>query len=384
MSLVNDMLNDLDARKTKGHLQPSLDISLLSGSPGTEAGSNKRAFIICAVIILLALVACVWYLWRGAFDDKPISVTNFSSVEQRSQQIAATEVVVNTANTDNVVVEDVNADTAVLTETELVTEENIISDKVNEELQDKPNVVEAKQKLLASRPPVTAVPPKAASGVVEEEVQLAAIPDSKATVDVSVKTSRSLTPAQIDKKAVAEAKNLLAKKRYLAAEQRLQSVISQQPESKQSTLLMTNLLVQQGRFPEAQNLLNGLQASYGDDIDAVKASARLLMAQGNYTEALVVLEEKAKVINVDNEYYELMGGAAQRSKNFVVAEDIYRNLIRVDADRGDWWVALGISLDGQSKPQEAIQMYRRATQLRGVDRSLLEYARSRLQQAGVR
>ncbi|WP_351009825.1 tetratricopeptide repeat protein [Shewanella sp. S1-58-MNA-CIBAN-0166] len=73
---------------------------------------------------------------------------------------------------------------------------------------------------------------------------------------------------------------------------------------------------------------------------------------------------------------------AQNSKNFVLAEEAYRNLLVSESTQSRWWMGLGYALDSQQKYPQAAQAYRSALSYEGLSTSAMTFIEKRLYQLG--
>jgi MSHA biogenesis protein MshN len=73
---------------------------------------------------------------------------------------------------------------------------------------------------------------------------------------------------------------------------------------------------------------------------------------------------------------------AQNSKNFVLAEVAYRNLLVSESTQSRWWMGLGYALDSQQKYPQAAQAYRSALSYEGLSTSAMTFIEKRLDQLG--
>ena len=73
---------------------------------------------------------------------------------------------------------------------------------------------------------------------------------------------------------------------------------------------------------------------------------------------------------------------AQNSKNFVLAEEAYRNLLVSESTQSRWWMGLGYALDSQQKYPQAAQAYRSALSYEGLSTSAMTFIEKRLDQLG--
>ena len=348
MSLVNDMLNDLEARRANEPKQ-SVNLDWLTASKtGKGSTATLLRFLPVAIVLLCVLIVAYHYQpWKSLeVIDKAMAGNIVATVavdkaeDEKAVQVAATQAVPvkNEATVEAVVKEK--------TETEVTQSvKPVIAQVVTE--QKHPSV----ERIAVETPPVK---------------------------PVVVKKSLPLTPQQKDKKAVTKAKALIRAKNLQEAEQVLSEQLSVQPRSLQSGELLASLLLSQQRNDEALRLIDQLQQQFGEQANLIMMKARLEIQRGNHPAALSELKKHSPNKFEYPSYYELMAMAAQRSNKFKLAQDTYSDLLKVDAKRGDWWFGLAVSFDAQMQGSNAAIAYQRALKEKGLSSTLQAYAEQRL------
>lgn len=143
--------------------------------------------------------------------------------------------------------------------------------------------------------------------------------------------------------------------------------------------------------------------------EARESLATLLAGEGRHAEAMALLEAgqilsparsqtRLLLARLKAEQHDLDGAVAlleagggdaeslaalaalyQRQGRAEAAVAAYRRALTMRTDVGAWWVGLGIALESAGSAASAPQAYRRALMLSGVDPRLSDYAQSRLQ-----
>ncbi|ARU54814.1 TPR repeat protein [Oleiphilus messinensis] len=98
-----------------------------------------------------------------------------------------------------------------------------------------------------------------------------------------------------------------------------------------------------------------------EDPDVRLLHARALVQTGNASEALSILAGRIPPVEAHADYHALLAALYQQLNLHELAIQYYAQLVNVYPDSGDWWVGLGISLEAIGKRQSAVQAYRRAT-----------------------
>ncbi|MBR9729066.1 tetratricopeptide repeat protein [Shewanella intestini] len=104
---------------------------------------------------------------------------------------------------------------------------------------------------------------------------------------------------------------------------------------------------------------------------------------GDYDKAL------AKLDNIDNashwarDKWIEQTEIAQQSQRPKLAEQAYRELVRLEPTQGRWWMGLAYALDTQTQYSQAAQAYRSALDNNGLSNAAMQFIENRLEQLGT-
>jgi MSHA biogenesis protein MshN len=163
------------------------------------------------------------------------------------------------------------------------------------------------------------------------------------------------------------------------AEQQLRAALALDPKHVQARETLAALLVEHGRWLEAQAVLEeGLrllpnQASFGFLL------ARLYVEQGRDAAGLQLLERLESHAGGEPEYLAFMAALYQRTGRHADAIRYFKQVTAARPTEGRWWAGFGISLEAQSDRENARAAYERASAL-ALDPRLAEYVADRLKQ----
>lgn len=161
------------------------------------------------------------------------------------------------------------------------------------------------------------------------------------------------------------------------AERQLQDLLEQDDGLHQARLLLAGLYIRQHAAGRAEALLvTGLQ-HYPRHAAYARLYAQLLTAQARDSEAIDALETALPSAADDVAYHALLAGLYQRNGNSRAAVEGYRTALRIDPARGEWWAGLGIASEQAGDTQTAATAYRQAAQ-QPLDESVQRYVRQRL------
>ncbi len=382
MSIVNDMLNDLEKRRGE-QTKSDINIDWMAGEKNaTKNRYFKPLLWLASGLVFLAIATGVW----------------------RNINTANTEAVEHLSNAENIIKA---ADSPMAVQPAETSESNevraLAASKVAKPIVAKPIV--AKPTVSESRAIVKA------SVLASEVVTLTNRPaqvtaDSVAAVDEKISQPNSLRPteksrsaatmtsenkvAQIvraptprsseqrDRSAFKKAEELIRDKQSAAAEQVLVNETTSNPQAVRSGTALSSLLMSQRRFEEAQELLVHLLRENPDSIELVKTQARLFLVTIKPRKAMDLLMKFSPPMSAHTDYYELLGLSARQEQQYELSVQAYKGLLRYNASRGDWWVGMAIALDMQGEIKAARSAYRSALRSKKIAPTLRDYAQQRL------
>ena len=382
MSIVNDMLNDLEKRRGE-QTKSDINIDWMAGEKNaTKNRYFKPLLWLASGLVFLAIATGVW----------------------RNINTANTEAVEHLSNAENIIKA---ADSPMAVQPAETSESNevraLAASKVAKPIVAKPTV--AKPTVSESRAIVKA------SVLASEVVTLTNRPaqvtaDSVAAVDEKISQPNSLRPteksrsaatmtsenkvAQIvraptprsseqrDRSAFKKAEELIRDKQSAAAEQVLVNETTSNPQAVRSGTALASLLISQRRFEEAQELLVHLLRENPDSIELVKTQARLFLVTIKPRKAMDLLMKFSPPMSAHTDYYELLGLSARQEQQYELSVQAYKGLLRYNASRGDWWVGMAIALDMQGEIKAARSAYRSALRSKKIAPTLRDYAQQRL------
>lgn len=187
------------------------------------------------------------------------------------------------------------------------------------------------------------------------------------------KAERAGTPpsgeAQIDKRSKGGGGREMAESEYrkgmqavkrgdnVAAQPLLQHALELDPSLPKARQALLSVLVSGKRWQDAQQV-----AQDGLALDPRQSGwaiilARLQFEQGDAAAALETLERHAPYAGGDADYQSLFAYLLQRQERFPEAADHFRAALSLRPNEGRWWFGLGIALDASGKGTEAKEAY---------------------------
>lgn len=142
--------------------------------------------------------------------------------------------------------------------------------------------------------------------------------------------------------------------------------------------LLSMLLWQQGERKAAVDLLQqGLQSA-PDYAPFAVLRGRMLIEEGDISTALRLLEQYRRLAGEAPELLLLLGSVYQQAKKFPEAAGVYRQLVTRQPANARALAGLAISLDAQGKFDQALIRYRAALAVGGLPAAVSEYAGQRV------
>ncbi len=141
---------------------------------------------------------------------------------------------------------------------------------------------------------------------------------------------------------------------------------------------LASILLRLDRGEEAEALLDDglmIDPTYAP---FAKLKAGALAMRGAVPEALELLGPLRTNLAEDPEYHALMAALHQRQGEHAEALTYYRRVLRWQSDKAVWWMGLGISLEGESRLEEALAAYRAASVLGGLGEDSRRYIGERI------
>jgi MSHA biogenesis protein MshN len=382
VSIVNDMLNDLEKRRGE-QAKSAVNIDWMVGEKqATKNRYFKPLLWLASGLVFLAIATGVW---------RNINAVNTEAVEHLS-------------NAGNIIKAADSPMTVQLAETSESNEERALAESevaksiVAKPIVAKPTVSESsaivKASVLASegvtltnRPAqVTADSVAAVDEKISQPNSLRPTEKSRSVATMTsqnkvAKIVRAPTPRsfeQRDRSAFKKAEELIRDKQLAAAEQVLVNETTSNPQAVRSGTALSSLLMAQRRFEEAQELLVYLLRENPDSIELIKTQARLFLVTIKPRKAMDLLMKFSPPMSAHSDYYELLGLSARQEQQYELSVQAYKGLLRYNASRGDWWVGMAIALDMQGEIKAARSAYRSALRSKKIAPTLRDYAQQRL------
>ncbi len=197
------------------------------------------------------------------------------------------------------------------------------------------------------------------------------------------KRQRPLTPTQRAEQAYRRALAEFARGDADTGEQALRAALRDDPDYLPAREVLAGVLLRGGRLVEAGELLReGLQRA-PEHVLFARLYARVLLAQGQTNTAVHLLERHRPAAGAQQPDYDaLLAALYQRSGRYAQAAGLYRRLVTLRPGAGAWWLGLGLALEGTGKLGQAAEAYRQALSTGSLPAASLTYVKQRLSVLG--
>lgn len=147
------------------------------------------------------------------------------------------------------------------------------------------------------------------------------------------------------------------------------------PDSRAERLRRARRYAALGDEEQALSTLEGVPSA---DVEAGKLRAQLLLKLGRTRQAEEELLTAAALDGDDPEVQGLLGALYQRQGRYDEAASRYGQALRSQPGQSRWWLGLAVSLDGAERYQEALEAYARTAVLGGLSRDVQAYVAQRI------
>lgn len=179
-------------------------------------------------------------------------------------------------------------------------------------------------------------------------------------LDGQPQTIKIVSPKQRSENFYRQAVSLLQQSRITEAKQALKQAIGADAANHDARLLLAELLVDANNNSEAAALLrNGLELAPGDS-GLSMALARVQVANAAKGQALATLEQGLSNAGDNPEYHAFVAALMQTQGRHDEAAQHYITALRSDPSMPSWLVGAGISLQAGNQMRDAAEAFQRA------------------------
>ena len=336
MSLINQMLRDLEQRRTTEMGPSPLGGLSASGSATQTAGSSVN-YMTLAIVVAVVFASGVMVAYLLSNQQQTVLTENTVTVTPEKK------------------VPDVVADTL----------------PKNTKITALPTMVKSD--------PVVVVNAKIIETVVKKPVAEKIIPEEiKPNVENINKTIHPLTDEQQSQLAFQRALHMLARNNQQDAQMALEEALSFSPIHLRARETLAAILLNTGRMSEAATHLNEGLHLLPNAAPLAKLYARILVDQGDTVAAIAVLERASPAVASDSEYHALLAALYQQVAKYAQAARIYQQILSQRPEIAQWWMGLALAQDAMGEASFALDAFQRAQRAGGLSDVVLKYVQARI------
>jgi len=369
MSVINQMLNDIEQRENAPQEEPSPKLDYVD----IKEPDPRRRWIV-AVIIMLTFSALIW--WSLEFFASKNNGVELAQVETQGVQQPLV-----LANSDDAVRKPILPQDEVVQQS-ITNQQPAFPSTISNVQKEEPSQADLLPAIMMQQIP-PAQPIKQALTV--RKLNNKPVLD-KITAKVPVsRPTLSITPVKLTALELAQLKYRQGLKQQGSgdietAQQSWQQSLRAQPSFHQARESLAASYYGAQQTNQALGILEQGSNAYPQYQGYRVLMAQILFKQQRLKLALAALEKPYMNSRSSDESLALAGSIAQTLSLWTQAEQNYRVLNLRDPINDKWLISLAISLDGQGKINEAQTKYRQFLQLSNTDLALGRYAKERLRQ----
>jgi MSHA biogenesis protein MshN len=355
MSMINQMLKDLDKRQAAAGEGQALSGVLLS-SPGGKNPIRPQFLILLLAAVVFTAGAFAWSRWRQPVAATPAPVV---AVAATNTPVAA-PAAVSPAPTFSA-----SAEATPPVQPEIAAAPG----KAVEKPAQAPVVV-----ARASADPVTRAPaPQVAAAKTAIQPETRPVASHPATFKV-------VSPKQRSENLYRQAVSWIQQGHGAEAQDALRQAVGINPANHDARLLLAGLLGDANRSAEASALLRaGLSIVPGHSGFSM-ALARLQLGSGAKEEALATLEQGLPMAGDDPDYHAFIAALLQKQGRHEEATQHYITALRSNPSMPLWLIGVGISLRATNKMADAAEAFQRAMDTGELSPEVAKFADQQLKQ----
>jgi MSHA biogenesis protein MshN len=391
MSVINQMLQDLEARGKQGQPVANLPPEVWF-VPAHE--NHRRAWlgVLSLSLVLLALLALVWWLAprKALFQFGAPAASTTASLS--APVPALVEVAINASFPRLKLSSELSLSRLASSDT---TPTPFVPTPTPES-QNRVNVSEPVVRGQASLPVLRSTAPKLSdSNRNEAENKTAGAPVAGTPAAATPSVTSSVTPpvlpengvklskVTVQQQAENEYRKALAAQaqgRIPEAQAGLEQALQLDPQHTAARQTLVAWMVEQGRIPQAIQKLQDALANDPAQVALAIILARLQVDQGDVKAALASLQRSLPYVLGRAEYHAFLAALFQREQQHKEAINHYQTALLQTPENAVWWMGLGISLQAEQQKAAARDAFQRAKNSSALSPQLQAFVVERLNQ----
>ena len=363
MSIINQALRDLDARKTDAEASPA---SIQPVSVAVRSPSRRYLWIMLG--LLLPIAGLAWWFGTQLKPDVLPQTERLAQVEVASGAVAPAQVPAPLPEAPAAEPVDIAVSSAVSVEASLPML------KMAKQI---PQASAQSQNHAPQLQPVAQTPVDSMPSEIRSLNVSAAGSTGVKTGNISKELKKS-TPEEDAEDRYRKAMSLVNKGRDNQAQSLLEEALRLSPNHVAARQILATLLNEAGLNSEAEGVLREGRTVSPDTAWFAQSLARLQTARGDYEGAAITMQEGIAAKGVSAEYRASYAALLSRLKKYAEAAHQYEMALKSQPDKSTWWMGLGLALSAQGQTAEARAAYGRALAAGNLSEKLEDFVRSKL------
>jgi len=159
----------------------------------------------------------------------------------------------------------------------------------------------------------------------------------------------------------------------------LNQSIKLSPKQSNARLLLTRLLINADKKQSAIELLDESLIIFPQNTAFIMTRAQLYL-QEKKTESALQLLTQITTSSKNEAYLALLAAAYQQNKSYPQASEHYQTLVKLNANKAEYWLGLALAQDALNQKEAAYNAYQNALKLHSLNSAINDYIQQRLQQ----
>lgn len=323
MSLINQMLKDLEHSKRQNEKQPYILRKLRSVSEPTQSLLRHPAWLL--VLALLVVVGLFLFVPKRHADEKV--------VQAHAEKLTAA-------------IHKVKPKLPVLPVTE-----DAIKPKHTKSLQA------AQQQVLQTDKSIVQTVSQQ-----KQPVKQSVPMDAQQQVDQLYQNAQKALDISDDDTAINSLEQLLRLK----------------PEHIRARELLATVLLSDNQLDKADKVVDIGLHRLPHYAPFTNLKARILMNRGDMAKAINELSQAQPELDQSPDYYALLAALYQQSDKFIMAAQLYHQLVKYDPANAVWWMGLGIALESAEKNNAALEAFQHSLKAVGLSATAKAYVEQQI------
>jgi tetratricopeptide (TPR) repeat protein len=172
--------------------------------------------------------------------------------------------------------------------------------------------------------------------------------------------------------------NIASLGEYNRSIQILTGLLEQYPDFTLARETLITFLMQHGHVTKAKQILTASLDEHPSYLPYIQLKAQILISEGKLNRALDLLERAAPPIDKDPKYHAMIAALYQNTGQPQLSAKRYEQLIKLQPNKGIWWMGLAIALESIGNTSQAKEAYIQANNSSGLTPELTTFIQTRI------